>query len=201
MTIIQSRQQFLFEKTCFIENWPLALAELSLRQVGVPLSAQQARALGSQVRGFEHYFHQGGMLSIDDLHEPLASGFMQFSEGCFVRLGSRSPKDSDLAIATGMRVHSVSTAIRMLTDGSARIAADLLAALNFGYSPYIFLREWLDIELWFEFRCFIVNRSVVGISQADGHLGKRYPDLIEQSSDYESIIRTFCAELIQALHA
>ena len=55
----------------------------------------------------------------------------------------------------------------MLTEASARVAFDLKLALNNNYNPHIFVREWIDMPDWTEFRCFMRNRKLVGISQYD----------------------------------
>jgi hypothetical protein len=137
-----TRQKFELAKPTFLENWPDALKQMSLRQVEVPLTPHQARALGSNIRGFEKCFYDQVRLVIDDIEIKLLEALKAFPQGCFLRLGSRSGKDSDFALASGMKVQSLRSALAMLTDGSKRIASDLLASLNFHYAPSIFLREW-----------------------------------------------------------
>jgi hypothetical protein len=42
---------------------------------------------------------------------------------------------------------------------------DLHLAIANDYAPHIFVREWIDIPKWAEFRCFMRGRKLAGISQ------------------------------------
>jgi hypothetical protein len=194
------RHFFTADSQTFIENWPIAIQQLSINQRSLRLSINEARALGSNCRGYEHWFSNDGRDPIEFLTCWLCDQIKYFPTGCFVRLGSRSGKDSDFALATGMKVNSVRSAIQMLTDGSERIATDLRNCIRFNYQPTIFLREWCDLEPWGELRCFIKNRQLVGISQIDGHLGITRPILVQQRSAIEKITRLLCKKTIEHLH-
>jgi D123 len=182
----------------YIENWPGRLHALSIRQVDIPLSLAQARALGSNIRHFGRWF--GPSLPIDDVASRLEVALQEFPLGAFVRLGSRSGKDCEFARASGMRVASRRGALLMLTDGSERIAWDLRLALRFDYPPHIFVREWRAIPAWAEFRCFMKKRRLIGVSQYDCvNLAPRV-EIAEHANALFSAIQVFFNEFRDAVH-
>jgi hypothetical protein len=154
---------FTAESLTFLENWPQALSALSFAQVDIPLSRQDIFAIGTNM--FEWYV-TFGETTVDptSLIQRLDDAIKAFPNGAFVRLGSRSPKDAFVK-AEQFRVRSGAEAFTVLTAGSERIYADLQAALTFEYIPHIFVREWTDIPKYSEFRCFMRDRQLIGISQ------------------------------------
>jgi hypothetical protein len=94
--------------------------------------------------------------------------------GAFVRLGSRSPKDTPLGVATGCRASDGSEALRLLTAGSKRVAFDLSRSLRHSYRPWVFLRTWQQIDWFAEFRCFLLILCYVSNSRGErGRFAKR----------------------------
>lgn len=149
----------------WIEFWPPAVQALSFRQVAVLLTPTQVHALGHRngVRG--HTFKSVGTDELRSLADTLDCALAGFPGGAFVRLGSRSPKDAPFGLMTGCRASSSAQVIRLLTDGSQRVAFDLRLALRYGLAPRIYLREWHDIPWEAEWRCFFHHGGLVGISQ------------------------------------
>jgi hypothetical protein len=149
----------------YLENWPAALLTLSVRQTGVSLAPDEAHALGALNGIHPHRFARPAESTQSSLQYKLDGLFEDFPEGAFVRLGSRSAKDTALGLLTGCFCSSGESALRLLTNGSSRLAFDLGMAVQGGYSPHVFAREWLQIEPWMELRCFMRERSLVGVSQ------------------------------------
>lgn len=150
-------------KPTYIENWPDELCRLSIAQVDVPLDLETARNLGSNMHEYGDSF---GIPTADirDLEFKLATIVEnKFPKGAFIRLGSRSPKDAcfdgDMHISTG------DNPLKFLIGPSERICDDLHLALKNEYPPHIFVRQWCNIPQWAEFRCFMKNKKLVGISQ------------------------------------
>jgi hypothetical protein len=164
---LEGASRFERARPTFLENWPQALRDLSVAQVDIPLSLREALALGSHIRHFGHWFGDGPHGTLDDLQARLQDAMARFPDGAFVRLGSRSGKDSVFAAHCGLRVCSVRAAMLMLTDGSRRIASDLQQCIARGIAPHVFVREWASIPDWAELRCFMRARRLVGISQYD----------------------------------
>jgi len=184
----------------YLENWPTALRALSIRQVDLPLSLGQARALGSNIRHFGRWFGAGPPQPLDDIAVRLGLALREFPQGAFVRLGSRSGKDCDFARASGMRVGGVRSALLMLTDGSERIAWDLRLALRHSYTPHIFVREWQEFPPWAEFRCFMRGRRLVGISQYDCVNLGACPEIAARADRIHAAISDFFAVFRTAVH-
>ena len=109
-----------------------------------------------------------------------------FPDGCFIKLGSRSPKDAWLINKYGMCCKDGKSAVALLFD-SERIMDDLRLAEYNNYLPYIVLRKWIDIDPWREFRCFIRNGELVGISQY--FYQSYFPEIIENKEDIEKVIK------------
>lgn len=85
--------------------------------------------------------------------------------GPFVRLGSRSPKDTATALLSQGRANTGKDVLKLLTAGSLRMAVDLDRCLRIGYAPWVYLRAWQSIPWHDEFRVFVKDRRVLGISQ------------------------------------
>lgn len=101
------------------------------------------------------------------------SGIIQreFPDGAFVKMVSRSPKDSFIGYIEGFKCLTGQHAINLLYD-SERILDD-----TYEYSPEfscLALRKWVDMSSQLEFRLFIKDRQLQGISQY------YYHDYIEQ---------------------
>jgi len=79
----------------------------------------------------------------------------------FVRLGSRSPKDNMRDIDC---VRSAKDVFTQFCD-SERVLSDLMLAMKNGYEPYIFVRKWVEMKRSMEFRCFVKDNKLKGISQ------------------------------------
>ena len=107
----------------------------------------------------------------------------KFPKGIFVRLGSRSPKDS--LYESTAKCLTVEDIMTRLTVCSERIYEDLSMAINNKYESCIWLREWKEIPEWAEFRCFMKDRKLIGISQYNYLKGIIYSEIKENE---ESII-------------
>jgi hypothetical protein len=185
----------------YIENWPAELHDLSIRSKGIRLTTEDARALGSNIIDFGELF--GQRKPIDDLVERI-NGFIwkYFKDGAFVKLGSRSPKDRLYTVwgeGSSVRVTDGKEAVRLLCAGSERISDDLLLAINENYEPYIWLREWKEIPPWAEFRCFVRNRELIGISQYNYLKGRYFQEIEEYKEGIEKSIRVFYKDALEPI--
>jgi len=158
----------------WIENWPKDLYVHSFSHKGVQLSLDAAHALGRLNGVYAHCF------SKTDPHEALIDArlalddaFGHFPQGAFIRLGSRSPKDTPLGVASGCLAENSRQALRLLTAGSHRMSYDLRLCVRESYNPWVFLREWRDCEPMREFRCLFRDGRLIGASQY--HHGRCFP--------------------------
>lgn len=149
----------------YIENWPSELQRLSIAQVHIPLTLDEARALGSNIMEFGELFAPEPQ-DITSIIRKVWAAAGKFPQGAFVRLGSRSPKDSwGWLRSPGPILGTDPFPLRYLLDCSERISDDLALALKHNYAPSLFVRQWLNIEPWSEFRCFVKQGRLVGVSQ------------------------------------
>lgn len=184
---------FEFVKPTYIENWPKALADLSIEQIDIPLTIDEARALGSNIAEYGEAF--GPVQSIKAIEHRVNEAVKQFPNGAFIRLGSRSPKDSWRREPT-MRVLSVdritrdSSPLRFMLDCSERMSDDLRLAAQNDYAPHIFVRKWINLEKWQEFRCFVKDGELVGISQY--YYDQFFPVISQEADSIEWAIKAWC---------
>ncbi len=184
----------------YIENWAEALYGLSIPQVILPLPDEQSRALQACVWNRQWSSKAGAAPALEPLLRRLDEALRCFPAGAFVRLGSRSGKDSSYACANGLRVETAQAAVRSLTEGSERVAFDLQLALRFSYTPHVVVRPWLDIPAWTEFRCFMKQRKLIGISQYDCKRLGRCPEIAANANAIQASIHSFFPAFAAAAH-
>jgi hypothetical protein len=149
----------------WIENWPDGLVRLSFPHIGIRLEEREVDALGALNGIGSHRFDRCREESLCGLEARLDDAIRHFPQGAFIRLGSRSPKDTAYSVITQCKAFDGRQAIRLLTSGSERVAYDLRAARKASYQPWVFVRQWTDISPEMEFRCFMKNRRLIGVSQ------------------------------------
>jgi hypothetical protein len=182
----------------YIENWPQPLAEISIPTELVSLSREDVSAL---INTFEVANGDGDPVEVDlsGLMETLQSAIDKFPNGAFVRLGSRSPKDSWTGHRKGFRVTTAQEALELLID-SERVWDDLVQFKNLELNAYIAVREWLEIPMSMEFRCFMRAGELVGISQYDYTKGDRFPEVVEKHDAIKGAIEAFFPSFAEACH-
>lgn len=184
----------------YIESWPEGLRRLSMESYGLRLTARDARVLSSYMGEFSEGFDVSGIkpeareIARDTIVNLLDTSIQRVGGKAFVRLGSRSPKDCWLPreegdIRKGL-VRNGEQAFRRLTANSERLYEDLQTALAMGYEPWIWVRKWVEIAPWQEFRCFMRDREMVAISQYDYYQGKM-DELAENIGPIEAAIKEF----------
>lgn len=200
----------------YIEQWPEALRQLSVGQLGLELTEDQVRRLGkSQVElfatwGDEHELANMDQPSLVDIQQWLTYAIYLMPSlgawpGAFVRLGSRSAKDS-FSFENGGRCEDGDDALKMLLNGSERINDDLHLALHHNYRPWLWVRQWHDIAPWQELRCFMHSGELVGISQYDyiDHsqqgAGGHYNLLAAKAPYFKTAVEDFFPRFRKACH-
>lgn len=179
----------------YLENLPSRVLGLSFASVQLPLSLDQAERLTKN----NGEFGVENPPDISCIESLLERQIQTFPNGAFIRLGSRSPKDSLRGYMEGFRVHTAKEALSILLDSSERVNDDLYLALHHEYRPSIWLREFIDIPAWSEFRCFVQSGQLIGISQYD--YKETYSQLQEGLQDIEWAIGHFFQEhLKRAMH-
>lgn len=161
-------QTFEEIRQTYIEAWPRELRQISIPSHGVRLTLEEAEALGrSQMELWETWTQEPSeaMPNIDSIKDKLERAFELVDTPGFVKVGGRAPKDTMAFNQTWGRVRDVRQAVAMLLDISERVNDDLHLCVGNGYRPWIWIREWMEINPWEEFRCLVSDRRVQGISQ------------------------------------
>lgn len=97
------------------------------------------------------------------LIEKLEPAFEAFGGEAFVRTHWRSGKDSSLSQQRRGRFPSPWLAMSSLRE-SRRFQEDVAMLASIRMLPILVVRRWASIEPWAEFRCFIRDRRLIGIS-------------------------------------
>lgn len=175
-----SLEYFKQVKPTYIENWPRQLHDISVPSASLPLSIEDAKRLGQHMVDYWEGFVSDEVRASVNAGEAVQSPppiedirlnvqgrvCTYFRDGAFVRLGSRSPKDSWEGMRNGFKVMPTDRdPLRFLLDASERVADDLQLAIANNYEPHIWVRQWKDIEPWREFRCFMRGRKLIAASQ------------------------------------
>jgi hypothetical protein len=159
----ESDQHFVESITGFyLENLPQKLLNYFVSQKSVLMSLEALPAFAAQI-------HVPGVKRTRQSLKAMENFFDEFSkvvdgnpQGSFVRLGSRSPKDA--SGFNSMKVVEPSEALQMCAL-SERICKDIHWNLIHSYPPTFFVRPWMEVEPWREFRCLVREGKIYGISQ------------------------------------
>lgn len=191
-----ARRHLKLATPTYLEAWPDALRRLSIAQVGRELTVRECNAL-MWFQDPETFQEDGEALT--GIESWIDSALVNFPNGGFVRLGSRSPKDSYLAFDDeGFKILTGRKALDLFSD-SIRIFEDLNLAGNGEYTPWIFIREWKDIPEWTEFRCFMRDRKLIGMSQY--YYQSVYPELDQHKDVIQwGIERFFQNRFLPVIH-
>ena len=175
-----------------IECWPEALSRLSIPQVQISLTEIEAEMMAA---AFED-----GAPPPASLSERIEAATAGFQNGFFIRLGSRSPKDSYLGEKDGFCCQDGALATALLCD-SERIWEDVRRDLRVGQPIFVFAREWQDIPAWAEFRCVITDGQLAAISQYDYRTAAVYSEIADRPDVVEAAIAAFVERrVIPACH-
>lgn len=188
-------------KPTYIENWPDNLLKHSIPAILIPLSSAEVDALIA----FNFMQIEDGKIpteenikKIKDIEKTIDEQLKEFPNGAFIRLGSRSPKDSYLAFKMKYQCTSGKDGVKWLCD-SERISDDLYLARSNNYTPYIILRPWIKIKPWQEFRCFYKDRELVGISQYNYLKGVTFDKIIKNTDIIEWSLQIKSKEICNLL--
>jgi hypothetical protein len=194
----------------FLENWPVVLQKLSVRQTDVRLSRSQCAGILRylRLRDINAVANRdvGGMdikkvdPNLDSLRRRLNDALTSYHRGAYLRFGSRSPKDSSHGLRHGFRIRSGLYGLAIILTSRERVRFDLAAAYLAEYLPHLFLREWVDIPRWREFRCFMLGRQLCGMSQYHYTDGVSYPEIFTNAKEIRRAILSFFPKFRDACH-
>jgi len=182
----------------YIEAWPSELMRLSFATKLLPLHPCEVECL-RRICHLTQYNEgeQPDKMVLGELRARLDAGLAEFPSAAFVRLGSRSPKDSWAAREGRFRYRYADDVLYWFAE-SERIYEDLCLAQSEAYTPYIALREYKMIDPAAEFRCFIKGGRIVAVSQYD-HF-QHFPRMAAEAESIRWAIDSFQPLLRDALH-
>ncbi|WP_258402946.1 cell division cycle 123 family protein [Lonsdalea populi] len=164
-------------KKAFIESWPKKLLALSFQSEGIELHERDIIAIGTNT---DEFMNSRGLVEktrfSSQLHEDIKYALSVLNKPAFVRFGGVSYHDASL-----YRLDTVDGVVKQLSVSSRRVASYLWDCLQSSTPVWLFLREWRDIPRWGEFRCFIRDAKVIGISQY--HCLEYFPFLKEKENE------------------
>jgi len=185
----QALQEYNFIKPFLIENWPVALRQLSFKDVSIPISRHAIRAI---IKDIDHPQKKTAeeQDALFELEETAAAVLLRDpfkKSGAFIRLGSRSPKDTFIG---SPKVHTIEEAYGFISD-SIRMFDDLCM---FWYSEqpcHLWVREFVDIEPWEEFRCFASGGKLRAISQYYYRDGENHEEIWNHADKIRWLIEVY----------
>lgn len=126
-------------------------------------SDDEAETVANPIQGFSQ------------LHSQISDGIVQLGKAVCPKLNWSAPKDAKWIMANNTLKCENASDIYLLLNSSDHIAHDIDDAFNECSEeekqtkvPYeLVLRKWMDINSALEFRVFIKNRVIVGVSQRD----------------------------------
>jgi len=181
-----------------VDAWPKAWRDLAPASEIIPLNREEMNALGSQIIGFGDWFTPSPARPLLGLARRLDAAIARLNRSCFVRLTSRSPKDSLSALRKGMKVADGAQALALFVEGSQRCAADLRMALDGGHELGLVVRRWVDFPPWAEFRCFMLARNWLGASQARHLEGAAFAPMAEHVSAILTALHRSMGRIVSA---
>jgi len=172
----------------YIENWPHRLYNESIATALFQLTQKEmdavieTNAFTIEETGKEPSEESFAMVS--DLAKKITEHINRFPKGAYVKLGSRSPKDSYIGFKEGFCCQDGQKVIRLFND-SERVKDDLESARRNGYLSFVAVREWIDMPEWAEFRGFFKNKRLIGLSQYNYRNNKAYPEILENADSIQ----------------
>ncbi|MBT0957824.1 hypothetical protein IV417_10520 [Alphaproteobacteria bacterium KMM 3653] len=153
----------------------------------VPLSLEQG--------DLEAIAGMGGGIC-EDTQALLAEELEGFAEGgAYIRLGLCSFKTGP---APMLPIFTAGQAVATMTQGNRRAAGVAQRMLEEGREGVLYLRPYLEIPRWCEYRMFIREGQVIGVSQY--HTDQSYPQIHAQLDRIGQDLAVLAERLLPLLH-
>eukprot|EP00826_Nyctotherus_ovalis_P007861 TRINITY_DN1201_c0_g2_i3.p1 TRINITY_DN1201_c0_g2~~TRINITY_DN1201_c0_g2_i3.p1 ORF type:complete len:224 (-),score=25.97 TRINITY_DN1201_c0_g2_i3:18-689(-) len=105
------------------------------------------------------------------LEKEIDSVFKEFSGKVFVKLNWKAPKDgawvvSELKCINARQIYQLLKCSDLVKDNLGEaVYEDCIDKIKGKHKLYLILRKWHYLKEWMEFRCYVYNNELVGISQ------------------------------------
>lgn len=180
----------------FVEKYSDQLRKLMLPALEIHMSEQDRLAVGAGTPGFSEALRLDAPVPISTgLSQQIEAALDRFPDGVFLRTGATSFKSSLLPVTPA---RTVKRAMDILSLPNRRAAAFLADSLVNFYDLNLFAFPWRDIAPWSEFRIFIRDRRIIGISQY--HHQSNFPEIATKERAIKTSLSDFSRDLLDALH-
>ncbi|EHD21388.1 MULTISPECIES: regulator of eIF2 [Brenneria] len=181
-------------KKTFIENWSEDILAQSFKSESIELHERDVIAIGASTDEFmsARGLQEKPFFSAQ-LHDDIEYALSVLNKPAFVRFGGVSYHDASLS-----RLDTVDGIVKQLSVSNRCVASYLWDCLQSSTPVWLFLREWRDIPRWGEFRCFIRDAKVIGVSQY--HCLEYFPFLKEKENEIRLQLIMFLQKLLPVLH-
>lgn len=178
-----------------IDAWPPALCRLALPFERIDAARGDFIRIGAAMPGFEAHIDESVPRAFSDmfLHN-LCAAFENRPNGIHLRFPLCSLKKRQRA----PRILSPEAALDSIAQPNARVSGMILQALRQDRATALYAFPWQAIEPWSEFRLFIRNRELVGVSQY--HLDRPLPEIQQHAGALRPVLRDIGQHIIAALH-
>lgn len=164
---VEAKRHAYWQRRCawYVENMPRWMRPDAIPFVSIHLSMKEMAALIRlyPLRYPDRFRVPDDLKRVEIYINRLLPLFPQGR--AFARLGSRSAKDViwwDDVLAQPL---ISGQAVLCLLAMSERVRNDLVEDMIAGYGSHIILRPWIDIAMHQEYRCFVRDGRLIGISQ------------------------------------
>ncbi|KAK3881842.1 hypothetical protein Pcinc_013746 [Petrolisthes cinctipes] len=160
-----------------------------------------------EVEEWDHCEVSGGVVEgpkLEEFNTKLRDAIKRLGGSVFPKLNWSSPKDASwIAFNNSLRCCTPGD-VYLLLKSSSFITHDLTAPFkdcdnqsetNTDHEYCLVLRRWMEINPAFEFRCFVRNRDLIGISQRD--ISQSYSCIGADQANIRSDIVSFWRENIE----
>ena len=179
----------------FRETWPNELLQMAFRSKSVRLLPNELAFLGQWQPVYRQRFSLTYAETCPSLEEKLTSGLALLDNSVFIRTNYCSWKRS---LPANFVCRSLKDMLAVLRKPDERIERGLLFARANDVDVYLHLIEWRDFERLREFRIFVQERKVIGISAYHEPVVTRTQPV--DDFEYVSFVARLAAKLISVLH-
>ncbi|MBK4218244.1 hypothetical protein JJJ17_20140 [Paracoccus caeni] len=177
-----------------VSEWPQAIRDLCLSISEIDVVPADAALMVLLSAGERGEARARRLAFSDEFRSDLDAILNRYHDGAHIRLnlcsfkrGSHAPKIQD---AAGFEV--------ILGRQNYRVYSVLKATLDRHEDIQLFAFPWRYIPPWSEFRMFIRDRRVIGVSQYHHQSG--FPEISANEHAIKASLSDFCSDLLNALH-
>lgn len=179
----------------FPDYWYEDLAGYTMPSALIALSGRDLVALSSVDPVFRAKRGIAQILPLsEDLSHLIALELTALGSPAFLRTSYGMVKENPFAYAPVTRLHEVEGILRWVDKRLMRFYAERLAS---GDPASLFLRQWVTIAPWAEFRVFVKGRRIVGVSQYPAQIF--YPEIAAQADAIRQAIVQLFHEIMHLL--